>query len=141
MGKIVKKKKSKGLGPMTKSMKAKRKAGVTNTIFRTATAKTALKRKTGLKRVSLAAVGVLDRRVQAYLTLLTNKLKALTVDRNSIRAADVRYVLDTMSQGPKTIYGGGETNDKMPFQKSLVAKFLRSKTPGKRWQGAALSLV
>ena len=127
----------KGLGKKTAAAKRREKALVTNNkIFKIATGKRALRAKTGLQRVSMASVGVLDRRVQSYLTQLCSKIKALTADRrtDSIRAEDVQTALRHMDEGPKNVYGCALKTDNMPFQKGMVAKFVRAQTPGKRWE-------
>ena len=91
----------------------------------------------------MASVGVLDRRVQSYLTQLCSKIKAITADRrtDSIRSDDVQTALRHMDEGPKTVYGIALKSDSMPFQKGMVAKFVRVQTPGKRWESSAMARV
>ena len=132
MPKIIQKKRKGG------SKKRKKSAPK---VFRPATAKRALRAKTGMKRVSPGAVGTIDRRAQAYPSSLTSKIMALTGDKSTITASDVRYALGSMTEGPKKVFGISEAKDKTPFQKTLVSAFIRSKTRGKRWQKQAVSIV
>ena len=91
----------------------------------------------------MASAGVLDRRVQGYLTQLCSKIKALTADRrtDSIRAGDVQTALRHMDEGPKKVYGVALKTDNMPFQKGMVVKFVRAQNPGKRWEASAMDRV